>query len=102
MISSAGYFSGGDDADSATAFMLLAQLIFRVPVMPMIPMEPAKEVRLVRAFFVFRLLKLNASAVRKDMDALPIFLCRGFSQVFSSIRRGSESERILPDSQKFR
>ena len=38
MIGRAGYFSGADDADSATAFMLLAQLIFRVPVMPMIPM----------------------------------------------------------------
>ena len=38
MISRAGYVSGADDADSATAFMLLAQLIFRVPVMQMMPM----------------------------------------------------------------
>ena len=38
MISRAGYVSSADDADSATAFMLLAQLIFRVPVMPVMLM----------------------------------------------------------------
>ena len=38
MISRAGYVSGADDADSATAFMLRAQLVFRVPIMPIMPM----------------------------------------------------------------
>ena len=38
MISRAGYVSSTDDANSTTAFMPLAQLIFRVLVMPMMPM----------------------------------------------------------------
>ena len=42
--------------------------------MPMMPMDPAKEVRIVRAFFVFRLLKLKDRAVRRDMEAFPMFL----------------------------
>ena len=64
--------------------------------MPMIPMEPANDVSSVLAFFVFRLLKLRDSAVRKDMEDFPMFLCCGSSCVPSSIRNGSESDRIFP------
>ena len=42
--------------------------------MPMMPMEPAKETRIVRANLVRRLLKLSESAVRKDIEDLPMFL----------------------------
>ena len=36
-------------------------------------LDPAKEVSRVRAFFVFRLLKLRERAVSGDMEDLPIF-----------------------------
>ena len=49
----------------------------KIKAMPIMPMEPAKEVKMVRAFLVHRLLKLKDSAVRKDMDAFPIFLWMG-------------------------
>ena len=68
----------------------------RINAMPMIPMEPANDVSSVLAFFVFRLLKLRDSAVRKDMEDFPMFLCCGSSCVPSSIRNGSESDRIFP------
>ena len=60
------------------------------------PMEPAKEVRIVLAFFVLRLLKLRDSAVRNDMEDLPIFLWEGSSMADSSTSKGMESERIFP------
>ena len=43
--------------------------------MPIIPIEPAKAVSSVLAFWVFRLLKLRDKAVKKDMEAFPMFLC---------------------------
>ena len=64
--------------------------------MPMMPMDPAKEVRRVRAFLVRRLLKLKDRAVRKDMEAFPMFRCSGSSRAVSSISKGLLSERILP------
>ena len=36
--------------------------------------DPANATSMVLAFFVLRLLKLSESAVRNDIDALPIFL----------------------------
>ena len=62
----------------------------------MIPIEPAKEVKSVLAFLVFRLLKLRDRAVRKDMDAFPMFLCSGFASSCSLTVKGSLSERIFP------
>ena len=66
----------------------------------MIPIEPAKDVSNVLAFFVFRLLKLRARAVKKDMEDFPIFLCSGSFNVCSSTMYSSVSERIFP-SRKF-
>ena len=68
----------------------------RIRAIPIMPMDPAKEVRRVLAFLVFRLLKLSESAVRKDMEAFPIFLCSAGSSVVSSTVNGSESERMVP------
>ena len=64
--------------------------------MPIIPIDPANAVSNVRAFFVFRLLKLKESAVRKDMEAFPIFLCSGASISSSRITYSSLSEIIFP------
>ena len=62
----------------------------------MIPMEPANEVKIVRAFFIFKLLKLSDKAVKKDIDDLPIFSCLGVSNSFSFTIYSLESERITP------
>lgn len=64
--------------------------------MPMMPIEPANEVSKVRAFLVRRLLKLKESAVRKDIDDLPMFLCLGGSRVSESGSNGFVSEQITP------
>ena len=63
--------------------------------MPMMPMDPANAVSSVRAFFVFRLLKLKERAVRKDMEAFPMFLCSG-GAISSRITYSSLSEMIFP------
>ena len=68
----------------------------RISAMPMMPIEPANEVSRVRAFLVFRLLKLNASDVTNDIDARPIVLCTAGCSAVSSTTNGSESERITP------
>ena len=68
----------------------------RINAIPIIPIEPANEVRSVRAFFVFRLLKLKANAVRNDIEDFPIFLCSATPIVVSSTSNGSVSERITP------
>ena len=68
----------------------------RISAMPMMPIDPANEVRSVRAFLVFRLLKLSASEVANDIDALPIVLCTAGLALASSISNGAESERITP------
>ena len=69
---------------------------FSTTLLPIIPIEPAKEVRIVLAFFVFRLLKLSERAVRKDMEAFPMFLCCGSARLSFSGSKGSESDLILP------
>ena len=56
----------------------------------------ANEVSKVRAFLVRRLLKLKESAVRKDIDDLPMFLCLGGSRVSESGSNGFVSEQITP------
>ena len=48
----------------------------------------------VLAFFVFRLLKLRARAVKKDMEDFPIFLCSGSFNVCSSTMYSSVSYEI--------
>ena len=63
--------------------------------MPMIPMEPAKDTSTVLVFFVHRLLKLSASAVRKFIEALPRFLCTGLMPSSSGLY-GLLSSVILP------
>ena len=61
---------------------------------PMIPMDPAKDTRIVRAIFVRRLLKESESAVRKDMEARPMFLWTAGADGSGS--KGSLSDRITP------
>ena len=69
----------------------------KIKAMPMMPIEPAKATSTVLVFFVQRLLKLNASAVRKLIDALPRFLWIGTNaSAFSSGLKGSLSSVILP------
>ena len=55
-----------------------------ISAMPMMPMDPAKAVSRVLAFLVSKLLKLNESEVRKDMEDLPMLLCLGVSCSCSS------------------
>ena len=59
-------------------------------------MEPANDVRRVLAFFVLRLLKLKDRAVRKDMDALPMFLCSGSCISSSAMIYSLLSDMIFP------
>ena len=61
------------------------------------PIEPANEVKIVRAFLVFKLLKLKESAVKKDIETL-FFVVSLFDS--SSSTQGSVSLVILP-SNKF-
>ena len=69
----------------------------KISAMPMMPIEPAKATRIVLVFLVQRLLKLNASAVRKLIDALPRFLWTGANASdFISGSNGSLSAVILP------
>ena len=68
----------------------------KIMAMPMIPIEPAKDTRIVRAFLVFKLLKLRDSAVKNDIEDLPMFLCTGSGASPSGISYGSESSRSLP------
>ena len=68
----------------------------RINAIPIIPIDPAKEVRRVLAFFVLKLLKLSDSAVRRDIEDFPIFLCSGGARFSSSTIYSSVSERIFP------
>ena len=49
----------------------------KMAAIPIIPIDPANAVTNVRAFFVIRLLKERATAVRNDIFALRIFLFTG-------------------------
>ena len=66
--------------------------------MPMMPMEPAKAMRIVRAFFVIRLCRLSDSAVRNDMDVLPVRA--GREACGSSAVQGCVSSTTLPSSRR--
>ena len=64
--------------------------------MPMMPIDPAKEVIRVRPFFVMRLLKDSARAVRKPIEVR----LAGFASRTSSVPgvNGSESATIRPSA----
>ena len=65
--------------------------------MPMMPMEPAKAVMMVRPFLVMRLLKDNASAVRKLIDVRRVRLRERC--ISSSVGKyGFVSERMTPSA----
>ena len=69
----------------------------KISAMPMMPMEPAKATRMVLAFLVLKLLKLNESAVRNPIEALPRFLWTGVMALASaSGSNGSLSSVMCP------